>query len=319
MKSPETLVSIVIAAHNEGDNVRRTVESVLANTDQPPFEIVLVDDGSSDASFDFLYEGAHRTDRRLRTFRYDQSAGCTRARHQGVRLARGTHIQFLDAHMAVPPGWLSKMAAAQQRWGPFAIVGADVTSLKESAWTINQPMGGVLIINEDFSFVWQDPPYPTGLVPTVGGACMLMPRQFYFQAGGFDLGLRRWGCGFIDLTMKAYAAGGACYHEPDVVVGHLFRDKFTYPVSHRDVNYNKLRVGYVHLPDGAFRCFVDRLQTQAGFAGAWKDFRADLPELEHRRRAQQAASRRDPGFFTRMFLPGLCPDQTQSTAGKIQP
>ena len=41
-------ISIIITAHNEADNLRRTVDSILAHTDWPRYEIVLVDDGSQD-------------------------------------------------------------------------------------------------------------------------------------------------------------------------------------------------------------------------------------------------------------------------------
>ncbi len=47
-------VSIVIPAHNEGENLVDTVHCVLENTAYPDFEIVIVDDGSTDGSGDRL-------------------------------------------------------------------------------------------------------------------------------------------------------------------------------------------------------------------------------------------------------------------------
>src|SRR5207253_3059201 len=142
-------------------------------------------------------------------------------------------------------------------------------------------------------------------VPTVLGCCLLVPRRFYFQIGGFDLGIRRWGSEFTDLILKVYAAGGTCRHEPRALVGTLFRSSFPYAMNYRDVTYNKLRTGYVHFSDASFRRLLGRLAPEPGFAEALALFRAELAELEHLRRAQQAANRRDPDWWVRTFLPGL--------------
>ncbi len=300
-------VSIVVAAHNEGDNVRRTVESIVGNTDTPQFEILLVDDGSTDDSFAFLSRVPHAGDRRLRCYRFGESVGCIRARHQGSRLAQYDHIVFLDAHVSVPQGWLAALERTLLRWGPHIAITPDVSTLNEETWSANPSTGQVLTIDEDLGFVWQNLCYPTRLMATAGGCCVFMTKQLYRQCGGFDLGLRRWGCEFIDLIMKVYAIGGACYLEPSVLVGHLFRSGFPYPMHYRDVTYNKLRIGYIHLSDIAFRNLLERLTQQHGFTEAMVAFRADLQEIEHLRRAQRAANRRDEDWFVRMFLPGLGP------------
>ena len=61
-------ISVIITAHNEGEELRRTVESVRENTQQP-FEIVLVDDGSTDGSCDGL------ADDDLTVIRHDERTG----------------------------------------------------------------------------------------------------------------------------------------------------------------------------------------------------------------------------------------------------
>ncbi len=303
---PAKTVSIVITAHNEGDNVRRTVESILANTDSPEFEIILVDDGSSDESFAFLEDRPYCSDGRLRRFRLEPSFGLNRARHQGIRLACGDCVAILDAHMAVRPGWLTTLVKAVERWGPYTLITPDIAGLNEEAWSPKPPSGQIVTIDEKLDMVWRAPVYPTGLVPIVLGCCWIIPRRFYYQVGGFDLGLRRWGCENIDLALKVYAAGGACYYEPSVVVGHLFRRSFPYAMRYRDVTYNKLRTGYIHFSDESFRRLLHHLRDEPAFAEAMADFRANLSELDHLRHTQQAANRRDPDWFVRMFLPGLC-------------
>jgi glycosyltransferase involved in cell wall biosynthesis len=306
METPNPFVSIIIPAQNEGDNVRRTVESLLTNTDSPEFEIIMIDDGCTDTSFAFLESDSYRSSRRLRRYRFNQSVGLIRARHQGVRLARGKCILFLDAHIAVVPGWLTTLVKAIERWGPHSTITPTIATLNEVMWAPNPPTGQILTIDEKFNFVWESLRSFTGMVPMAGGCGIFMHRRFYYQIGGVDLGLRRWGCENIDLILKVYAAGGTCYLEPSVVIGHLFRSNFPYPMSFHDLTYNKLRVGYVHLSDRSFRLLLDRLTSEPGYAEAMADFRADVSELDHLRRAQRGANRRDADWFVRMFLPGLC-------------
>lgn len=300
------LSSIVIPSHNEGRNVQRTVDSILAHT-RAPFEIILIDDGSSDGSFAFLEQAPYQGEGRLRQFRFEESVGCIRARHQGVELARGDQVLFLDAHMALPAGWLAGLSRALERRGPNAVITADVSTLDEESWTPRVSTGQVLCLDEKMGFVWKQPPYPSGLVPTAGGCCVLLRRDFYQQIGGFDLGLRRWGSVFVDLVLKAYAAGGACYYEPSVCVGHLFRSPFPYKMRYRDLNYNRLRTGYVHLDDGSFQCFVEHLRDEPVIKEAMDDLAGDLPELARLRQRQRSINRRRPDWFVTMFVPALRP------------
>ncbi len=299
-------VSIVIAARNEGDNVKKTVDSITANTSSPAFEIVLVDDGNTDGSFDFLESPPYQTRHDIVCFHYDAPVGCVRARHQGVRLARGEFIVFLDAHMAVPEGWLERLVAAATRAGPLTAITPSVTALREDTWSIQQPYAHYLKINSTFQFEWEETIHPGYLLPTAGGACVMMTRSLYFQCGGFDLGLRRWGCEFVDLILKVYAIGGTCQFEPSVCVGHLFRKTFPYPMSWRELTYNTLRVGYIHLSDHAFRRFVRRVADELpGYDRAMELFREDIDEIESRRQAQRRRLVRDPDWFVRTFLPEL--------------
>jgi glycosyltransferase involved in cell wall biosynthesis len=299
------MISIVITAHNEGDNLRRTVDSILASTGWPTYEIILLDDGSSDDSFAFLGDEPYCSDARLQRYRFERSVGLIRARHEGIRWARGDYITILDAHIAVVPGWLTTLAEALGRWGPYSLITPDISMLDNEIWSPTPPMGQIVAVNENLDMVWRAPLFPTGLVPIVLGACWIMARQFYFQVGGFDLGLRRWGLENVDLGLKVYAAGGVCYCEPGVLVGHLFRGEFPYAMSYQNLTYNKLRVGYVHFSDGIFRRLLDRLAGEPGFAEAMADFQVELSELDRLRQRQQASNRRDPDWFVRLFLPGL--------------
>ncbi|KQY52662.1 glycosyltransferase family 2 protein [Lysobacter sp. Root494] len=87
-------VSVVMPVYNAASTLRRSVESVLAQTHRD-LELVAVDDGSSDASAEMLAVFA-RADPRVKVIRQD-NAGVAAARNAGIKAATGTHLAFLDS------------------------------------------------------------------------------------------------------------------------------------------------------------------------------------------------------------------------------
>jgi glycosyltransferase involved in cell wall biosynthesis len=88
------LVSVVIATHDRAELFPRAVASILRQTLQD-FELVIVDDASSDATPVVVQELQNR-DPRIRSFRTDTNVGPGAARNLGVHHARGTYGAILD-------------------------------------------------------------------------------------------------------------------------------------------------------------------------------------------------------------------------------
>jgi len=104
------MVSVVIPAWNCARYLRRALDSVLAQ--QYPhdrLEVVVVDDGSTDASPRIVADYAAR-DPRVRLLQ-QPNAGPAAARNRGIAAARGELIAFLDADDAWAPGKLAAQAA----------------------------------------------------------------------------------------------------------------------------------------------------------------------------------------------------------------
>lgn len=89
--SPE--VSVVIPAYNRQDTIGRAIASVRAQTWQD-FEIVIVDDGSTDGTAAVAERFA---DARIRVIRHERNCGASAARNTGIAAARGDYIAFLDS------------------------------------------------------------------------------------------------------------------------------------------------------------------------------------------------------------------------------
>ncbi|AWK90283.1 glycosyltransferase family 2 protein [Azospirillum thermophilum] len=107
----EPLVSIVIPAFNRAHTLRRAIASVLAQ-EIADWELIVVDDGSSDGSADIPLS---YNDPRIRVLRHERNRGAAAARNTGVGAARGRYIAFLDSDDEWLPGKLATQLAAMEK------------------------------------------------------------------------------------------------------------------------------------------------------------------------------------------------------------
>lgn len=112
-------VSVVMGVYNVAAFVGEAVASVVAQT-MPDWEIVAVDDGSTDSTFEVLSALARR-DSRIRVLRQSNSGTPARARNTGVANARGEIVTFLDGDDLYHP---EKLAVQLRVLDAFPEVGA---------------------------------------------------------------------------------------------------------------------------------------------------------------------------------------------------
>ena len=104
-RNENSLISVILNTYNRAALLPRAVESVLAQT-HDDFELVVVDDGSSDHTPRVI---AGYGDPRVRYVR-QQNAGLSAARNFGVASSSGRHVAFLDDDDEVMPGWLEALS-----------------------------------------------------------------------------------------------------------------------------------------------------------------------------------------------------------------
>ncbi|MGF1606306.1 MAG: glycosyltransferase family 2 protein [Rhodothalassiaceae bacterium] len=103
------LISVIIPCHNAEAFLAQTVGSVLDQT-RPADELIIIDDGSSDASATLADRLAAAAGDPVRVFRQSQS-GAAATRRAGADLARGDALMFLDADDVLLPDTLDALAA----------------------------------------------------------------------------------------------------------------------------------------------------------------------------------------------------------------
>lgn len=102
------VVSVIIPARNAEATLERTLAAVRAQEMQHRFEIIVVDDGSSDAT----PEIAARHEPLVKLIRNPSSQGPGSARNRGVEAARAGALAFTDADCFPTPQWLARGLAA---------------------------------------------------------------------------------------------------------------------------------------------------------------------------------------------------------------
>ncbi|MFQ3566722.1 MAG: glycosyltransferase [Aggregatilineales bacterium] len=99
------MIAVVATVLNEGESIRRLLESLVAQTCQPD-EIVIVDGGSRDQTVAILYEYTDRLPLRVLV---EPGANISAGRNRAIEAARADVIAVTDAGVVLPPEWLAQI------------------------------------------------------------------------------------------------------------------------------------------------------------------------------------------------------------------
>ncbi|MGA9908073.1 MAG: glycosyltransferase family A protein, partial [Candidatus Sulfotelmatobacter sp.] len=102
------LFSIVVPVYNDWIPLDQCLQSLARQTNAPPFEVILVDDGSTVAAPEFIRSPAHSYP--LTLIRQSHS-GIPSARNQGIRASRGTVLLFVDADCRLQTNCLAALSS----------------------------------------------------------------------------------------------------------------------------------------------------------------------------------------------------------------
>jgi glycosyltransferase involved in cell wall biosynthesis len=203
-------VSVVIPLYNKARHIRRAIDSVLTQS-YGAFELIVVDDGSTDGSGQVASQIA---DPRLRLI-VQKNAGECAARNRGIQEATGDLIAFLDADDEWLPGFLSTVMALRNKHPEAGLYATGyrfsrdgITWRPSFATEITAPQGGLL--NDYFQAAMFSVP--------VTASSVMIPKNIFNDVGLFPLGVKRGGDLFMwaNIALRYRVAwspvDGAIYH-----------------------------------------------------------------------------------------------------------
>jgi len=176
LKTP--LVSIIILNYNGQRYIAKCLSSVL-NTEYPNFEVIFVDNHSTDGSIDIVRKVS---DPRLKIIVNDRNYGYAKGNNIGVKYASGKYIVFLNVDTEVDSKWLKYLVEVME--SDESIGGAQAKIIyanRQHVWSflssIN-PAGEVFLGGLDGKHVTD--------IFFASGCCSIYRKDLFERVGGFD-------------------------------------------------------------------------------------------------------------------------------------
>lgn len=217
------LASIVVVSYESLVFTRLCLETVLANTDDRRFELIVVDNGSTDGSREYLVQLAER-DERVWVIANSTNAGFPAACNQGLAVATGDALVLLNSDAMVAPGWLDALLARLD--GPaVGLVGpvTNRTGNEAQVPTQYETWGDFLREARRRAAARRGESFA---IETLTMFCVAMRRDVHERLGPLDA---TYGVGTLeddDYSMRARRAGYELLCAEDVLVHHFGEASF---------------------------------------------------------------------------------------------
>lgn len=231
-------VSIVIPAKNEGINVRNTLNSLFSTRTNQRYEVIVVDDGSTDGCCDFIQQ--ETTYKHVIHLLKTNGIGAANARNYGAQYARGQYLVFCDAHLFFKDMWMDRLVNPLKKRKTDAICPGIADVNNTSSVGYGQSLKPNLVI------YWTGKPANISDTAVLPGGCFMISKKVFQSVGGFESGFKTWGYEDIELSIKLWLFGYRCSVHPDVKVFHVFRTSHPYQLSRHHLDYNLMRLAYSH-------------------------------------------------------------------------
>ena len=201
------IVSVVIPVYNRRNFIRKCLESVLHQNFEGGYEVIVVDDGSTDGTVEILKEFDSQIKLHINTT--NQGVSC--ARNQGVRLAQGEFVAMLDSDCLAAPNWLSELIKPFDQDKNIMIIGGKVTDvIDNNYWQI---------VNKGFNTFITD---KNGYVDKLIGCNMTIRREFVLS-NPYDERLKFASGDDTDLCWSCLKKGLKVFYTNSAEVSHHHR------------------------------------------------------------------------------------------------
>lgn len=258
--------SVIIPLYNKAPYIQKGLESVFAQTFKD-FEIVVIDDGSSDASFTVANEVLKRSPVKYQMI-HQENAGVSTARNNGVSVSKGDYICFLDADDWWDPTFLEGMSTLIDEFPDAGIYGTNYTIVNEVKHKTRVARIGV---EEGFEkgYINYCQAYAKTMYMPLWTGAVCIPRPVFNEMGGFPKGIKL-GEDFIlwvhiALQHKvAFMNKSLAYYNQDVDVCNRGVGKMHKP--EQNMLWNLTDLEPVECVNEDYKQLVDNLRTSGLFS-----------------------------------------------------
>ena len=168
--------SVIIPLYNKGPYISKTLASVIEQTFRG-FELIVVDDGSTDDSYKVAQSVLENADIRHQLIR-QENAGVSTARNNGAKVASGDYICFLDADDWWAPSFLGRMDWLINEYPDAGIYGTNYYYVKKGRQRICVTTAKTGYINYCRS-------YAEKLQMPLTSISVAVPKGVFLSSGGF--------------------------------------------------------------------------------------------------------------------------------------
>lgn len=223
--------SVITLSHNKLECTRRCLSGLIQESrTEHEWELIVVDNGSGDGSYEWCCQELRKLGDsqgvKVTVLRNESNIGCSYARNQGIGVAVGEYLVFVDNDITPrTSGWLDELCLALEStpgvgmvgakmiypWEPFDIQCAGVGISKR---------GGVCFRGRGESRL--DPRYNRReQVQCLISACLMVPTALIAEHGGFDEAFHPVQFEDFDLVYRLREAGYAALYVPEVEMYHF--------------------------------------------------------------------------------------------------
>jgi glycosyltransferase involved in cell wall biosynthesis len=218
MSSPR--LSVIMSTYNRGSLLEDAVRSVLAQESGPPFELIVVDNNSTDATREIVGR-IERGDGRVH-YAFEPRQGLSHARNTGLGRARASLVAFTDDDVRVAPDWVDAIVRTFEEHPDADMVGGPVLPIWPSpppAWLTRDHWAPLALVDHGDTPVAVNAGHQICLI----GANVAFRRPVFDLLGGFGSQFQRVkdGIGSLEdheFQLRILRRGGSGVYHPGIVV-----------------------------------------------------------------------------------------------------
>lgn len=210
--------SIIVPVHNQSALTRQCLDSVLGSEPRATYEIVVVDDASTDGTAAMLAEYADA----VRTVTHRENTGFATACNDGAAACQGEYLVFLNNDTIAKPGWLDALVDHAQDNPKASVVGSKLLFPNDTVQHAGVVIGQDGYPRHLYAGFPADHPAVNKSRPfqAVTAACMLVRRGPFEKAAGFDSAYHN-DLEDLDLCLRLRDAGHEIHYCHESVLYHL--------------------------------------------------------------------------------------------------